>query len=50
MSRYVLTPQAKDDLRDISDFIARSSPETRPLQILRVLHASRDVRHILEGD
>lgn len=25
-------------------------PETRPLQILRVLHASRDVRRLLEED
>lgn len=96
MSRFVLTPAAREDLEEIFDVIAEDSPdaalrvvqnlresmrklarmpkmghyrkdlcdeplrfwqvysyliiyrpETRPLQILRVLHSARDVRSIL---
>ncbi len=96
MSRFLLTPTAKEDLREIAEFIRQDSPEaakrvlsklresmaklagtplmghlredlteepirfwpvysylviyrpeTRPLQILRVLHGARDVRTIL---
>lgn len=100
MKRYLLTPAAKADLHEISDFIRQRNPDaarrvrrelrqamrhlaempemghlrqdladeplrfwsvysylivyranTRPLQIVRVLHASRDIRSILkEGD
>jgi antitoxin ParD1/3/4/toxin ParE1/3/4 len=97
MNRFVLTSAAREDLREISEFIREDSPaaarrvraklrdamvklsdlpsmghyredladeplrfwpvysyliiyrpETRPLQILRVLHGARDVRSILE--
>lgn len=97
MSRYVLTPEAKSDLEEISDFISQDSPraarrvlselrkamrrlakmpgmghlredlaeesvrfwcvysylivyrpQTKPLEVLRVVHAARDVRKILE--
>ena len=96
MSRFLLTPTAKEDLQEIADFIRQDSPdaakrvvrklresmvqlagtpwmghlredltdepirfwpvysyliiyrpETRPLQVLRVLHGARDVRTIL---
>lgn len=96
MSRFLLTPAAKEDLDEIADFIRQDSPdaairvlrklresmrklagmpemghlredladeplrfwpvysyliiyrpETRPIQILRVLHGARDVRSIL---
>lgn len=98
MKRFVLTPAAKADLIDISDYIKYDSPttarrvvaeirkamrhlaempgighiredladeslrfwpiysylivyrpETRPLQIIRVLHGARDVRRILSS-
>lgn len=97
MTRFVVTPAAREDMVEISDFIAADDPvaarrvlaklraamrqlartphmghlrtdlapepvrfwqvysflvvyrpDTRPLQILRVLHASRDVRRLLE--
>ena len=97
MSRFVLTPAARADLAEISDYISKDNPdaasrvrgelrdamrklaempemghtrrdlaseplrfwpvysyliiyrpEARPLQVVRVLHGSRDVRRILE--
>lgn len=99
MIRYQLTPIARDDLRDIIEFIRGDNPtaakrvlaefktamrrlsrspdighlredlvdeplrfwpvysyliiyraEIRPIQIIRVLHGSRDVRSILHGE
>jgi len=99
VSGFVVTPAARSDLQEISDFIAQDNPgaaarvrkklreamrqlgqqpglghrredlaaiplrfwsvysylivylpETRPIQILRVLHASRDVQSLLGGE
>lgn len=99
MSRFRLTPAAKTDLAEISDYIARDSPraakrvrgelraamarlaemptmghlredltsapvrfwsvysylivyrpDTRPIQVLRVVHGARDVKRILAGE
>jgi len=99
MSRYHLTPRAKEDLREIASFIRKDSrqgarkvihrlrlamrrltefpllgqlrndladeplrvwpvysylviyrPETKPLQIVRVVHGARDVERLLRGD
>jgi plasmid stabilization system protein ParE len=48
MSRpYSLTPAARSDLIEIDRIIYRA--EARPLEIVRVLHASRDIQKLLSA-
>lgn len=61
MSRYILSPEARDDLNEIADHIAQDSlktarrvikkliyrPDAKPLQVVRVLRGARDVKSIL---
>ena len=46
MPRFLLTPVAEDDLRTIKDYIAA---ETRPVEVVSVLNAARDVEAVLRA-
>ena len=56
MSHYRLTAKATADLLDIWSYIARDNcqaaddPATMPLQIIRFLHAARNIPRQLKSD
>ena len=56
MKRFILTPRAKQDVNEIDkrhrlflvySYLIVYRHETKPLQVIRVLHAARDVQSIL---
>jgi len=54
VNRFRLSPEARQDVKEIWSYTARDSvenliiyrPDTRPLEILRVLHGKRDVKSV----